>query len=197
MNPLFSNAIYPLLGAMLVEGTSIPFPGILVVFAFGSTIRPSFSETIMISLVMALAYTLGTFLPYAIGRKYGNKVLRIFDKSKKIKSSIEKSKELVKKYGIVTIAISRFFGWGNKISYIAGISKIKYIPYSILTFSGIFIWSVTMLNLGKVFKNDTTVLLEIIERYTIYIYIIIIIVILIYFLIAYLKYKRTLKLEDK
>lgn len=197
MNILFSNAIYPLLGAMLVEGASIPFPGILVVLAFGSTMRPSLSEAILISLVMALIYTLATFLPYAIGRKFGNKVLAIFDENKKIKSSIEKSKELVKKYGIITIAISRFFGWGNKISYIAGISKINCIPYGILTFSGIFIWSFAILNLGKIFKNDTTVLLEVIEKYTIYVYIVVIIVILVYLLIAYLRYKETVKLEDK
>ena len=186
---IFSKAIFPLLGAMLVEGASIPFPGILVIFAFSSAMRPTFQESVIICALMALVYTLATFMPYAIGRKFGVKVLSIFDNRRKIKASIEKSKELVKKYGVITIAISRFFGWGNKISYIAGISKIKYLPYGILTFGGIFTWALVMMNLGKVFRGDTTRIINAIEKYTIYLYVLLGIVSVVYFLIALLRYR--------
>lgn len=187
----------PLLGAMAVEGASIPFPGILLALAFGSTLRPSLLETIIVAFFMALVYTTTSFIPYAIGRRFGVKVLAIFDNRKRVKASIEKSKEIVKKYGIVTIAISRFFGWGNKISYIAGISKIKYLPYGLLTFSGIYIWAFIMLNLGKVFKGDTNRIINELKRYTIYIYIVIGLVTLIYSLIAFIRYKVKTKNGDK
>lgn len=189
MNSLvFSSAILPLIGALFIEGTSIPFPGILIVLAFASTSRPNFKEIMAIGAIMALAYTVSSFIPYAIGRKFGSKVLSIFDKRKKVKESIEKGKIIVEKYGVVTMAISRFFGWGNKISYIAGISKIDYIPYSILTFLGIYTWSIIMLNLGKIFKGDTKFILNMIEKYTIYLYIIAGIGIIVYFLIVLIKY---------
>lgn len=191
MNTLiFSSAILPLVGALFLEGTSIPFPGILIVLAFASAARPSFKETMAIGAIMALAYTIASFIPYAIGRIFGPRVLSIFDKRKKVKASIEKGKIIVEKYGVVTMAISRFFGWGNRISYIAGISKIDYIPYSGLTFLGIYTWSVIMLNLGKIFKGDTKFILNLIEQYTIYIYIIVGIVVIIYFLLALIKCKN-------
>lgn len=190
MNTLaFSSAILPLIGALFVEGTSIPFPGIVVILAFSSTMRPSFKETMIIALFMAVAYTIASFIPYIIGRKLGSKVLSIFDKRKRVKTSIEKGKKIVEKYGVVTMAISRFFGWGNKISYIAGISNIDYLPYSMFTFSGIYIWSIIMLNLGKIFKNDTSFVINLIEKYTIYLYIIVGIGVIGYVLIAFFKYR--------
>ena len=194
---IFSKAVLPLLGAMLVEGASIPFPGILVILAFGSTMRPNFNESVIICISMAIVYTIASFIPYAIGRKFGVKVLTIFDKRKKIKASIEKSKELVQKYGVITIAISRFFGWGNKISYIAGISKIKYLPYGLLTFGGIFTWAFIMMNLGKVFRGDTNRIINTLEKYTVYLYIALGIASLVYFLVAFLRYRLKNKPNSK
>lgn len=194
---IFSEAILPLLGAMLVEGGSIPFPGILVVLAFGSTVRPSFQESVIICILMATVYTLASFIPYAIGRKFGVKILTIFDSRKNIKASIEKSKELVKRYGVITIAISRFFGWGNKISYIAGISKIKYLPYGLLTFTGIFSWALVMMNLGKVFRGDTSRIINGIEKYTVYLYVALGVVSVVYLSAAFLRYKLSNKTNDE
>lgn len=191
----FFKRIFPLLGAMFLEGSSIPFPGIVVVLGFGSLERPSFNHSLVVAFFMATTYTLASFIPYAIGRKLGIKVLSIFDKRKKIKASIDKSKEIVDKYGIFTIAISRFFGWGNKISYIAGVSKINCLSYGILTFIGIYIWSLIMVNIGKIFKGNTHLAIEMIKKYTLYMYIIVGVVVVIYFGILLIKYK--LKNEDK
>lgn len=191
----FLKSIFPLLATMFLEGSSIPFPGIVMVLGFGSLERPSFNQSMIVAFFMATSYTLASFIPYAIGRKLGVKVLSIFDKRKKIKASIDKSKEIVDKYGVFTIAISRFFGWGNKISYIAGISKIRYLPYGMLTFSGIYAWSLLMVNLGKLFKGNTNAAIEIIKKYTLYMYIIVGLVVVIYFAIMLLKYK--LKNLDK
>lgn len=183
------KSILPLLAAMLLEGSSIPFPGIVVVLAFGSVERPSIEQSMAVAFFMAISYTFASFIPYAIGRKLGVKILSIFDKRKRIKASIDKSKEIVIKYGIFTIAISRFFGWGNKISYIAGVSKINCLSYGLLTFSGIYTWSLIMINLGKLFKGNTHIVMDMIKKYTLYVYIIVGLVVVIYFSIVLLKYK--------
>lgn len=193
---IFSKAILPLLGAMAVEGISIPFPGILVTLAFGSTIRPTFLESMIIALFMAIVYASASFIPYTIGSKFGFKVLAIFDNRRRVKASIEKSKEIVEKYGIITMAISRLFAWGNKISYIAGISKTKYIPYGALTFSGKYTWALIMLNLGKMFKGDTSRIITILEKYTISVYIITGVVILVYAVIVFIRYKLKTKSKN-
>ena len=86
---IFSKAVLPLLGAMAIEGSSIPFPGILVTLAFGSTMRPTFLESMIVALFMAIVYASASFIPYAIGRKFGVKVLSIFDNRRRIKASIE------------------------------------------------------------------------------------------------------------
>lgn len=186
---IFLKSIFPLLAAMFIEGASIPFPGIVVILGFGSIERPSFEESMIVAFFMAISYTMSSFIPYAIGRKLGVRILTIFDKRKRIKASIDKSKEIVSKYGIFTIAISRFFGWGNKISYIAGISKINCLSYGLLTFSGIYTWSIIMINLGKLFKGNTNIVMNIIKKYTLYVYIIIGLVVVIYFAIVLIRYK--------
>lgn len=183
------KSILPLLAAMFLEGSSIPFPGIVVILAFGSVERPSIEQSMAVAFFMAISYTFASFIPYAIGRKLGVKILSIFDKRKRIKASIDKSKEIVIKYGIFTIAISRFFGWGNKISYIAGVSKINCLSYGLLTFSGIYTWSLIMINLGKLFKGNTQTVMDMIKKYTLYVYIIVGLVVVIYFGIVLLKYK--------
>ncbi len=186
---IFLKSVFPLLSAMFLEGASIPFPGILLVLAFASLERPNVKESMVVAFFMALSYTIASFIPYAIGRKLGIKILSIFDKRKRIKASIDKSKEIIAKYGIFTIAISRFFGWGNKISYIAGISKIKCLPYGLLTFSGIYTWSIIMINLGKLFKGNTHMAIDLVKKYTLYMYIGVGVFIILYFAIMLLKYK--------
>ena len=192
-NLIFSKALLPILGGMLIQGSSIPFPGLVVLLAFGSTMRPSFKDTVVIAALMAICYTVASFIPYAIGRKFGIKALSIFDKNTRIKASIDKTKRIVSKYGIVSISISRFWGWGSKVSYIAGISKIKYLPYGLLTFSGVYTWAIVILNVGKVFEGNTNIIIEVLEKYTVYLYIVVAVVSVIYILIALFRYRMKCK----
>ena len=187
----FIKELLKILGVMGIEGSSIPFPGLIFILAFGNTIKPTFNETIIIAIFMAGAYTLASYAPYIIGRKLGVKVLSIFDKRLKIKSAIDKSTYLVNKYGIVVIAISRWFGWGNKISYIAGISKINPVTYGLLTFTGIFPWSLLMVNLGKVFKGNLGQVLDLIKKYSIYLYSVVAVFVIIYIIISIIRYKAS------
>ncbi|AFS77728.1 hypothetical protein Curi_c06550 [Gottschalkia acidurici 9a] len=169
MNLIFSKELLELLGSMFLEGSSLPFPGIIVVLAFGHVLQPTFKYSIFIAFLMSITYTLASFIPYFIGRKLGVGILSIFDRRVKVKAAIEKCKGLVNKYGTITIAMSRPFGWGNQISYIAGISKINPIIYGIFTFCGIYPWSLIMINLGRIYKGDKSIVFNILKN-TRYIY---------------------------
>lgn len=191
LNSNFIKEFLQILGVMGIEGSSIPFPGLIFILTFGNAMKPTFKETIIIAIFMAGAYTLTSYAPYIIGRKLGVRVLSIFDKRLKIKAAIDKSNHLVNKYGIIVIAISRWFGWGNKISYIAGISKINPITYGLLTFSGIFPWSLLMVNLGNVFKGNVGQAFDIIKRYAIYLYSVMAVFAIIYIVISIIRYKAS------
>jgi len=52
--------------AMLLEGSSLPFPGIVVVFTYGY-LFPS-QSTLWIAAVMSTVYSLASLIPYFIGK---------------------------------------------------------------------------------------------------------------------------------
>jgi len=57
------------------------------------------------------------------------------------------------RYGYLSVAVSRPFGLGNYISYIAGMAKMNLKLYLFLTFTGIYPWSYSMLLLGRYFSG--------------------------------------------
>lgn len=128
--------------SMLLEGSSIPFPGMLVILAFGNLKSPDWSEALWLALGMSLAYSLASFIPYIIGLR--------FQSSLTGKLKIDKVQYLFQKYGQWSICFTRPFGFGNYISYVAGMSRVDPIRYGILTFIGIFPWAYLMLILGSI-----------------------------------------------
>lgn len=127
---------------MFIEGASIPFPGIVVVLAYGYIMPFNLFETILIALGMSLFYSIASIIPYTIAYKLESVL------PKRLKAGIEKAKKWFGKYGIWSIALTRPFGVGNYISYVAGVTKVKLIHFILLTFIGIFPWAFGMLIVG-------------------------------------------------
>jgi len=137
--------LFGLFLTMFLEGASVPFPGIVVVLAYGYLLPANLFETVFIAMGMSLFYSIASIIPYSIAYKLESALPR------KFRMSIEKAKKWFHKYGIWSIAITRPFGVGNYISYVAGVTKVKPSLFFLLTFIGIFPWALTMLILG----NDT------------------------------------------
>ncbi|GGE48825.1 membrane protein [Pullulanibacillus camelliae] len=132
-----------LLLTMFIEGLSVPFPGIIIVLAYGYVMNFNIWESLLMALVMSAIYTIASFIPYLLGYK-----LDAFFK-KRLKKSIDKARGWFNKYGLWSIAVTRPFGIGNYISYVAGISKVKWLPYGLLTLVGIFPWAFVMIFIGR------------------------------------------------
>ncbi|GGH87696.1 membrane protein DedA with SNARE-associated domain [Pullulanibacillus pueri] len=135
--------IIGLLITMLIEGSSVPFPGIIIVLAYGYVMDFNLWESLLIAVTMSMAYTLASLIPYYLGY-----TLDTFFK-KRLRKGIDKAKHWFSKYGLWSIAVTRPFGIGNYISYVAGITKVKLGPYLALTFIGIFPWCFVMIYIGK------------------------------------------------
>jgi len=161
---LASVGIVGLVISMAIEGASIPFPGIILVITYGYILDPSMYEIIWIAFIMSITYSLLSYIPYLIGRRLEVKIKRIF------KERMVKAQDFMVKYGDVSVALTRPFGIGNYISYVAGIGKVKPWRYGILTFLGIYPWSFVMILLGKVYKGNNRVIMELLKDYAGYVY---------------------------
>ncbi|KNF08156.1 hypothetical protein CLPU_9c00520 [Gottschalkia purinilytica] len=188
---LHGLGIFGLIVSMGLEGSSIPFPGIIIVLGFGNIIRPNLIGIFFISIFMALSYTLSSYIPYMIGKKLGEKALYMC--GKKIQSKADKAKELMAKHGLIAVAISRPFGWGNYISYLGGIAKIDPLKYGIFTFIGIYPWCFIMLNLGKLYKGNIDIVLEFMKKYSLHLYIAFGVLVITYIAICFIRYKKIKK----
>ncbi|MGG4036720.1 DedA family protein [Heyndrickxia ginsengihumi] len=128
---------------MLIEGSSLPFPGVFILVSYGAVSHLNCNQILFTAVLMAITYTISSFIPYYISSALQKKI------PKKFQKGIEKAQCLFQRFGVWTIAFTRPFSIGNYISYVAGLCKIPRWKYSILTFIGIYPWSIAVLFLGK------------------------------------------------
>lgn len=139
---------FGLFGAMFIEGSSLPFPGVVVVFAYGYMLHSGLYYTSKVAIGMSIMYCIASLIPYFLGSRLDGLFLN------KPNKGLYKAKALFNRYGFWTVAILRPFGLGNYISYVAGMSNMKLVHYLFLTFLGIYPWSVGILSLGKYFNGN-------------------------------------------
>ncbi|MBS4201865.1 DedA family protein [Bacillus sp. FJAT-49732] len=169
---------------MFLEGSSLPFPGLIVVLSYGYVLSPGYVQTIFLAVGMAISYSLSSLIPYFLGQKLEKHF------PKRFKQGLEKGTAFFKRYGIWSIALSRPFGIGNYISYVAGMSKVNVLKYLILTFIGIYPWSYVMVLLGDYFKGNYEAFKSYFSSFGIYGYGIAIIAILSIFTLFLIKRRK-------
>lgn len=174
-----------LFAVIFLEGSSLPFPGVALVIAYGGLLEHSYAGTALLSLALAAAYSTASLLPYFLG----NKLEKIF--KKKFHKGLDKATGLFNRYGIWSIALSRPFGIGNYISYLAGISRIPLISYLVLTFLGIYPWCFVMLRLGHYFNGNYEAFQTFFETYQFYLYVGVIVVLVGIFVHYHKKYQNS------
>jgi len=177
-----------LIAAMFLEGSSIPFPGVVIVLAYGYILSGNYWNTAYIATLMSITYCLSSLIPYFLGRKLEG----LFKKP-----GIQKAKDLFVRYGKWSVALSRPFGLGNYISYVAGMSKMNLAQYLALTFIGIYPWSYAMLLLGNYSNGSYLAFQAFYKDNSVYVYIAATILIGIIFLSMFLKHRlsRALKVD--
>lgn len=174
--------------AMFLEGSSIPLPGIVIVLTFGYVLTPGFMGIAVIAAGMSLFYTSASLIPFYLAAKLGSKF------PERLKRKLAKGQNYFNRYGTWSIALSRPFGVGNYISYVAGLSKVNPLKFFLLTFLGIYPWSVVMLWLGDYFNGNIEAVIQLFQTKQVYFYgiIVFIIVIGLLYLWKQRKYKNDL-----
>jgi len=151
--------LFGLFTAIFLEGASVPFPGIVVVLAYGGLLNMSLAGMAGISAIMAVIYSIASLIPYFIGNKLEHLI------RPNIRKGLDKASRIFNRYGIWSIALSRPFGIGNYISYLAGISGVGLLKYLLLTFAGIFPWCLAILYLGNYLNGNYDRFLVLFDEY--------------------------------
>jgi len=181
---LESIGIFGVYAVIFLEGSSLPFPGVAIVLAYGGLLNLNYAETAVVSAGMSVTYSAASLIPYYLGNKVEN------IKWERFQIGINKASNLFNRYGIWSVALSRPFGIGNYISYLAGMSNVGIVKYMILTFVGIYPWCYAMLMLGNYFNGNYKAFISFYEQHSPYLYGAAAIVMMIILFFLYKKHKR-------
>lgn len=153
-----------LLIVMAIEGSSFPFPGVFLVVTYGYVLNLTFSKLVGLAFVMSLVYSAASYIPYGIGYQLESKIPWRF------KRKLNRAQDVFRKYGLWSVALTRPFGVGNYISYVAGMCKVSAWQYGCLTLVGVFPWACAMLWMGNVFKGNVYAVGQFFHDYQWYLY---------------------------
>ena len=151
--------------AMVLEGSSIPFPGMYILILCGFAVKKLNLNFWILIAICSLCYTAASLIPYYIGGKVNSWSIRFFFKyHKKRVNQIEKVQKLFDKYGELSICLSRPTFLGNYFSYIAGMNHMALEKFIVYTFIGILPWILFMCYLGYNFIDSAEQVIEIIIK---------------------------------
>ncbi len=141
---------------MALESVNIPIPSEIIMPFSGFLVSEGKLEFISIVTFGALGNLFGSLINYFIGVRYGRKAAAILSRFHLVnKSEIEIAERLFKKFGIAAIFLSRMLPVIRTfISFPAGMFKLDLAKFSLLTFSGSFIWSTFLSYLGFVLGEN-------------------------------------------
>jgi membrane protein DedA with SNARE-associated domain len=151
-----------------LEGTSIPFPGSVVLILVGFIIYKGGLNIWYAIFLGGLFYSLASIVPYYIGKNIKGSLFNFLEIYCKVpRKRITTMEEFFYKHGEFSICISRPFFIGNYVSYFAGIANINIFKFFILTFIGILPWTTLYLWLGYYFRGNINRVYLFLEKYNI------------------------------
>lgn len=145
--------------SLFIEGSALPFVGTVYIITIGFIKNLSWLEMMSISLLGSFLYAVGSYIPYWIGFKLGDAV-----ENKVNSQQFAKAKQSFHKYGMWTVAISSPLPLGNVIPFLAGMTKMKLLPYTLLTMLGIAPTTFLFLSLGQFYDGSKQDVLRIIDQ---------------------------------
>ncbi len=165
---------------MTIESSFIPFPSEIVMIPAGYFASKGKLNLLLCVISGSLGSLIGAWINYFLALKFGRK----FVKKIMPKKYFLKSENLFSKYDILAIFIGRLLpGIRQYISLPAGLFKMNFLSFSILTFLGAFLWNSSLVFFGYFFGINENLFLKF--KYTT----IIITLLLFTFFIFFLKAK--------
>lgn len=143
---------------MLFQSANIPVPSEITMPFSGFLVQKEVFNFWLIVLAGAFGNLAGSLISYhsasfliANGLREKYRILKFLISDK----SLQMAENFFKKYGAVSVFFGRLMPViSTFISFPAGLAKMKLSTFSILTFSGSFIWSTFLVYLGFIFGEN-------------------------------------------
>lgn len=172
-----------------------PFlPGDSLLFAVGALIAKGDTglNIYLMGLLLILAAITGNTVNYALGNYLGPKVFKPGNRVLKLEY-YAKTKEYFNKKGGNMLIFSRFMPIFRTFSpFVAGVGKMKFVPFTYYNVVGGILWIVSFLGIGFIFGNIPFIK----DNFT-YVMIVIIILTLLPAVIAALRAKKSMEGEGE
>lgn len=154
--------------AMLAEGLTLPFPAVAVLLMAGAAVAGGKMSFWIVVLIAGISYTMGSIVPYFLGKNiiYIQKLAWAERLTSKSAKHITRLGLLFDKHGDQMVAFSRPFWIGNFVSYFAGLARMSLVKFLVLTFSGIFTWSLVVVSIGETFSSNLPKAAKLIKDYS-------------------------------
>ncbi|QHN03125.1 hypothetical protein FTO74_06900 [Granulicella sp. WH15] len=152
----FVHYVYPILFLwVLVEQLGVPVPSIPLLLTAGTLSATHRVSAFGALLVVLLACLIADSLWYALGRRYGNSVLKLLCRlSLEANTCVSKTEGYFSKHGAVTLLFAKFVpGLSTVAAPIAGQTGMRFNRFMAYDIAGTIIWAEIYLLAGRFFGD--------------------------------------------
>ena len=141
---------------MAIESACIPLPSEIIMPFSGYLVFTGRFNLWLVGMAGALGCVVGSVPTYWIGLKGGRPLLEKYGRYLLIsRRDLDNAEKFFNKYGPWSIFISRLLPVIRTfISFPAGVARMKFLPFVILTFLGSFPWCLGLAYVGKVMGEN-------------------------------------------
>ncbi len=144
----------------------MPIPDEVVVMTGGLVASFHILHPIPAFIVTYLGVVSGLSLGYVLGSRVGAPILNRINRRGHISKYIEKSQQLLNRYGSYTIIISYFLPVvRHVVPYLVGINKMSYARYALFSYTTGLVWTILFFVLGYFFGKHINDIADSVIKY--------------------------------
>ena len=157
-NLIYNLGYFGIFTAALIETLFPIIPSELIFPLAGYIVHSQnlgIEQVVMFGFIGSLGSTLGAIIIYLIALKVGRRIVLKIGKYILIsESKLEKSEAWFQKYGKMAVLLGRLApGVRELISIPAGLSRMNFFEFTLFTFIGSFLWSLSLTMIGYYLGN--------------------------------------------
>ncbi|GED32566.1 MULTISPECIES: DedA family protein [Brevibacillus] len=147
----------------------LPIPDELVVATGGFLVSIGLLDPVYSFLAGYLGVASGLTIGFLLGKFFGKPILQWLSKSEKMRHAVERSTELLRKYGTSALCISYLFPVvRHVVPYLVAMGGMTYRRYALLSYPIGLVWTIAFYLLGYVFGNHVEAIVVMIRHYGFY-----------------------------
>lgn len=149
--------LYLIFVVVLIASIGLPFPSTIAVVTAGSLTASGDLIFWQVYCVTLGAFLLGDQFTFNLARLAGPSLLSTMKKKQKIASMVNKSENVIEKYGVAAIFLCRtvFSPVGPFTSYVSGALQMGWGLFTSIAALGATVWTTTYMLAGYVFAGQS------------------------------------------